>query len=51
MNKKADFSFESLAKLLIAMVILVFLLIIAWLGKDKIVSLIEQLKNILRFGN
>ncbi|MBU0962488.1 MAG: hypothetical protein KKD48_01135 [Nanoarchaeota archaeon] len=50
MNKKADFSFESLAKLLIAVVVLAFLLIIAWLARDKISSLIDQLKNILRFG-
>jgi hypothetical protein len=50
MNRKADFSWETLAKLMIALVLLVFILTALWLSKDKIFSLIDKLKNILRFG-
>jgi hypothetical protein len=50
MNKKADFSMETIGKLLLALILLLFLLMVIWLGKEKIASLIEKLTNILRFG-
>lgn len=50
MNKKADFMWESLAKLLIALMVLFFILAMLWLAKDKIALQIAKLGNILRFG-
>ncbi len=50
MNKKADFSLETLAKLLVAVVVLFILLAMIWLSKDKILSLITKIADIFRFG-
>ncbi|MDD5650570.1 MAG: hypothetical protein PHF86_09175 [Candidatus Nanoarchaeia archaeon] len=50
MNKKGDFPMETVGKLLVALAVLLLLLAIMWLGKEKIMSLIESLTNILRFG-
>lgn len=49
-NKKADFSMETVGKLLIALALLLFLLAIVWLGRDKIASQIAKLTDILRIG-
>ncbi len=50
MNKKGDFSWEQIAKLLIVIVFLLILLIMIWLLRDKLFSLFDKLKDILRFG-
>lgn len=49
-NKKADFAWESLAKLLIALIVLLFVLGLIWLVKDKIALQIEKLGNLFKFG-
>lgn len=49
-NKKADFSLETLAKLLVAVVVLFILLAMIWLSKDKILNLLGKLADIFRFG-
>lgn len=50
MNKKGDFSWETLAKLMLALVMLLFIAGIIFLAKDKIYSLLEKVTNIFRFG-
>lgn len=50
MNKKGDFSWETLAKLILALVMLLFIAGIIFLAKDKIYSLLGKVTNIFRFG-
>ena len=50
MNKKGDFEWETLAKLIIAIIVLVFILAIIYLAKDKIMEKIQAFGNMLRFG-
>ncbi len=49
LNKKADITWDTVAKMLIALAVLVFILIIIWKSKDKIVSSFNAFKNFLRF--
>ena len=50
MNKKGDLELDELGKALIAIVILIVLVVIVWLLKDKLYSVWENFKNLLRFG-
>ena len=50
MNKKGDFTFEQIGKILLALAFLIILILIAFLFKDKLVQVIENIKNIVRFG-
>lgn len=50
MNKKGDFGFEELVKLMIAIVVLVIIIGIIFLLRDKGYELLEELTKFLRFG-
>ena len=48
MNKKGDFGFEYIAKILLIIIVLVILIMIAYLFKDKLLDLVDNLSGILR---
>ncbi|MBS3168795.1 hypothetical protein J4216_06720 [Candidatus Woesearchaeota archaeon] len=50
MNKKADFEFETVIKLMIGAIILIIIITLVFLFKDKSISILDSIKNILRFG-
>ncbi|MBS3163295.1 hypothetical protein J4427_01260 [Candidatus Woesearchaeota archaeon] len=50
MNKKGDFAWETLMKLFIALLVLVFILTIIYFAKEKIMSILEKFASLLRFG-
>ena len=50
MDKKGDFTFEQIGKILLALAFLIVLILIAFLFKDKLISIIEYFKNIIKFG-
>jgi len=50
MNKRGDIEWDELGKTLLALVLLLVLVIAIWLLRDKLFSLLETVKNILRFG-
>ena len=50
MNKKGDFEWETLVKVIIALIVLVFILSLIYLAKDKIFEKIQAFENLLRFG-
>ncbi|MCD4666394.1 hypothetical protein K8R47_01130 [archaeon] len=48
MNKKGDFGFNYIAKILLVIVVLVILILITYLFKDKLLDLVDSLTNIMR---
>lgn len=50
MNKKGDFGWNEISKILLVIGILVVLIILLTLFKNKASSLIEALKDLVRFG-
>ena len=50
MNKKGDFGFEQIAKIILALVVLIIMISITVLYKDKAIELLSRLKDILTFG-
>ncbi|MEW6063492.1 MAG: hypothetical protein AB1571_03950 [Nanoarchaeota archaeon] len=48
--KKGDITWDEIAKLIIALTVLIFLVIAVWLLKDKIVDLFDKFLAVLRFG-
>ncbi len=50
MNKKADLAFSTIAKLIIALIVLTLLIIFIFTLKDKSLLVFEKIKNLLRFG-
>ena len=48
--KKGDMTWEEIGKLLIALAVLLFLIIAAWLLRDKMIELFDKFKTFLRFG-
>ncbi len=50
MNKKGEFGWEEIAKILLALVFLLIIITLIYLFKDKTSSLLESIKNLLRFG-
>jgi len=48
--KKGDVTWDEVAKLIIALAVLIFLVIAIWLLKDKIIDLFDKFMNVLRFG-
>ena len=50
MNKKADFGWEEIAKIILVLVFLIILILIVILYKDKSLEIIEKLKDFIRFG-
>ena len=49
MFKKAEFGWEEIAKILIALVFLVIIIAIIYLFRDKINTTLESIKNLFRF--
>jgi Tfp pilus assembly protein PilO len=50
MNKKSEFGWEEIAKILLVLLFLIILIAIAYLFKDKLSSTMESIKNLLRFS-
>jgi len=50
MNKKGDFGWKQTSEILLVVGILIILLILMTLFKEKSLSLLNTLKNIVRFG-
>jgi len=50
MFKKGELGWEEVAKIIIVLVFLIIIITIVYLFKDKTSSLLESIKNILRFG-
>jgi len=50
MNKRGDFGWNEIAKILLTLGILAVLIVLITLFKDKAISLIDYLKNMIRFG-
>lgn len=48
--KKADITWEAVAKLILALVFLLFITIIIFKYKDKMLSVFGTIKNYFRFG-
>ena len=48
--KKGDVAWDTIAKLLMALVLLLILAVALYLMKDKMVSLFDHIKRVLRFG-
>ncbi len=50
MNKKGDFGWEEISKIILVLVILIILIILVFLYKDKAIEIIDKLKEFIRFG-
>ncbi|AJF62398.1 MAG: hypothetical protein QT11_C0001G0249 [archaeon GW2011_AR20] len=50
MFKRGELGWEEIAKIIIVLVFLIIVIAIVYLFKDKTGSLLESIKNILRFG-
>lgn len=50
MDKKGDVEIDELAKVLIAILVLVVIVMVIWLLRDKMLILFERFKNLLGFG-
>ncbi len=48
-NKKGDLQWDYIAKIVIGLVVLVFVLLLIWKSKDKIMDLLDSFKDIMRF--
>ena len=49
-NKKADIEFDTVLKLLIGLIVLLIIVGLIFLFKDKLIAILEKIKEILRFG-
>jgi len=49
-DKRGDFGWEEIAKLILVLFFLIILILIITLYKDKAVEVINNLKDFLRFG-
>ena len=50
MNKKGDMEFETVMKLLLALIILLIILGLIFLLKNKLINILDRIKEILRIG-
>jgi hypothetical protein len=48
-SKKADITWETIAKLLLALAFLVFMTMIVYLYKDKLLAMLNSLVSMMRF--
>ncbi|MBU2634200.1 MAG: hypothetical protein KJ674_03060 [Nanoarchaeota archaeon] len=51
MNKKGEFGWEQIARIIIVLVVLIILIVIAFLFKDRLYVLADQIKDLVRFGS
>lgn len=49
-NKKADIEFDIILKLLIGLIVLLIIIGIIYLFKGKSLSIIDKIRELLRFG-
>lgn len=49
-NKKADIEFDTVLKLLVGLIILLIIVGLIFMFKDKSLLILEKIKEILRFG-
>ena len=50
MNKKADVEFELILKLIVALMLILIIIGIIFIFKEKSLLILEKIKEILRFG-
>lgn len=50
LNKKGDFTFNTIVKLIIALVLLLLLLLFFWSLRGSSTNILDKIANILRFG-
>ena len=50
MNKKGDFGWEEIAKIILVLAFLIIIILITFLYKDKALEVIEKIKEFIRFG-
>ena len=50
MDKKGDFGWEEIAKIILVLVFLIILILIITLYKDKALEIIGKIKDFIRFG-
>lgn len=50
MDKKGDFGWEEIAKIILVLFFLIILILIITLYKDKAIEVINSIKDFLRFG-
>ena len=50
MDKKGDLGWEEIARIILVVVFLVILILITTLYKDKLLEVIEKIKDLIRFG-
>lgn len=50
MDKKGDFGWEEIAKIILVLVILIILILLIYLYKDKSIEIIDKLRDFIRFG-
>ncbi|MEK6835850.1 MAG: hypothetical protein AABX55_02395 [Nanoarchaeota archaeon] len=50
LNKKGDFAFEQIGKIILILAFLIILILIAFLFRDKLLVVLENLKDVVRFG-
>jgi len=51
MNKKGEFGWEQIAKIIIVLVVLIILIVIGFLFKDRLYVLADNLRDFMRFGS
>jgi len=49
-DKKGDFGWEEIAKIILVLVILIILILLIYLYKDKSIEIIDKLRDFIRFG-
>ncbi|MFH1209166.1 MAG: hypothetical protein V1663_00030 [archaeon] len=49
-NRRGEFGWEEIARILIILVVLIILITIGFLFKDKLYELADKLRDFLRFG-
>ena len=50
MNKKADIEFDTILKMLITIIVLLVIIGMSFFFKDKILAVIDKIKDLFRFG-
>jgi hypothetical protein len=50
LNKKGDIEFDIILKLVLALIVLIIIIVLVMLFKGKSLSIVDKVKNVLRFG-
>lgn len=49
-NKKGDFTFNTVVKLILALILLIGLIVLIWKTKTSDFNILNKITNLLRFG-